>query len=258
MRAAARSWPTRPLGDCGEFFSGGTPNRATAAYWGGSIPWISAKSMKSFRIAHSEECVTEAGVQNGTRLVPCGTLLFVVRGMSLAKEFRVGVASRPVTFNQDLRALVPSTDIDPIYLTHFLRGSQQAVLSMVDHASHGTTRLTSDRVEALLVPIPPMDEQRRIARVLEGAEAVRAKRRAALTQLDTLTQSIFLDLFGDPVTNPKSWPRVKFGEIGTLDRGVSKHRPRNAPELLGGRYPLVQTGEVANCDAYIRESSVFA
>jgi type I restriction enzyme S subunit len=100
--------------------------------------------------------------------------------------------------------------------------------------------------------LPPLPEQRRIAEVLDKAEGLRAKRRAALTQLDTLNQSIFLEMFGDPVVNPKVWPVKKFGQVGTLDRGVSKHRPRNAPELLGGPYPLVQTGEVANCDGYIR------
>jgi type I restriction enzyme S subunit len=95
-------------------------------------------------------------------------------------------------------------------------------------------------------------EQRRIAEILDKADALRAKRRAALAQLDTLTQSIFLDMFGDPVVNARRWPIKKLSEVGTLDRGVSKHRPRNAPELLGGPYPLVQTGDVANCDGYIR------
>jgi type I restriction enzyme S subunit len=200
--------------------------------------------MKSFRIAHADECVTEAGVQNGTRLVPSGTLLFVVRGMSLAKEFRVGVTSRPVAFNQDLRALVPSADIDPIYLTHFLRGSQRAVLGMVDHASHGTTRLTSDRVEALPVPIPPLDEQRRIAEVLDRAEALRAKRRAALAQLDTLTQSIFLDLFGDPASNPKSWPVRKLEDLLTsVTYGTSQKSSTN------GCFPVLRMNNISRTGA---------
>jgi type I restriction enzyme S subunit len=112
-----------------------------------------------------------------------------------------------------------------------------------------------DSLLALQIPLPPLPEQRRIAEVLDRAEALRAKRRAALAQLDTLTQSIFLDFFGDPVVNPKKWPLKKFGKIGTLDRGISKHRPRNAPELLGGKHPLVQTGEVANCDGYVRNYS---
>ncbi|MEI6033291.1 MAG: restriction endonuclease subunit S [Verrucomicrobiae bacterium] len=63
------------------------------------------------------------------------------------------------------------------------------------------------------IPLPPLAEQRRIAEVLDRAEALRAKRRAALAELDSLTQSLFLDMFGDPATNPKGWPKQKLGDI---------------------------------------------
>ncbi|MDO4728958.1 MAG: restriction endonuclease subunit S, partial [Bacteroidota bacterium] len=64
-------------------------------------------------------------------------------------------------------------------------------------------------------------------------------------------QALFIHHFGDPVQNPKNWQTKPLGELGSLNRGKSKHRPRNAPELLGGIYPLIQTGDVANCDGYI-------
>ena len=60
-------------------------------------------------------------------------------------------------------------------------------------------------------------------------------------------------MFGDPVTNPHRLPVKKLSELGSLDRGRSQHRPRNAPELLGGPYPLIQTGEVASANLYITE-----
>ena len=63
------------------------------------------------------------------------------------------------------------------------------------------------------VALPPLPEQRRIVQVLDRAEALRAKRRAGLAQLDTLTQAIFLDMFGDPATNPKGWPRARLGDV---------------------------------------------
>ncbi|MEA5489471.1 MULTISPECIES: restriction endonuclease subunit S [Pseudanabaena] len=105
----------------------------------------------------------------------------------------------------------------------------------------------------LKLPLPPIAEQKRIAEILDRTQSLISKRKEAITQLDTLTQSIFLEMFGDPVTNPKGLGIKKFKDIGTLDRGVSKHRPRNAPELLGGIYPLIQTGDVANCGGYIRQ-----
>ncbi len=151
--------------------------------------------------------------------------------------------------NNHAHVLRPTSLIELAYLCRVLENYD------VTPFVTGTTRgkLTKAGASEIVIPVPPLAEQRWIAEVLDRAEALRAKRRAVLAQLDSLTQALFLDLFGDPVVNPKSWPRKKFSEIGALDRGISKHRPRNAPELLGGPYPLVQTGEVANCDGYIRE-----
>ena len=160
--------------------------------------------------------------------------------------------SEVALLNQHIFRVVPDKDrVEKRYLRHGLKG---ALLEMQRHL-HGATMQHVNRGEFLATKfyLPPLAEQRRIADVLDRAEALRAKRRAALAQLDSLTQSLFLDLFGDPVINPKKWPRKLFSEVGTLDRGASKHRPRNAPELLGGPYPLVQTGEVANCNGYICE-----
>lgn len=138
------------------------------------------------------------------------------------------------------------------YLFHWVK-SDSFVKSMVKQATGASYPAVSDKIVIeSSIPLPIVTEQRRIAAILDQADALRAKRREALAQLDRLAQSVFIEMFGDPVTNPKAWTTVKFGEVGTLDRGVSKHRPRNAPELLGGNHPLVQTGEVANCDGYIR------
>lgn len=117
----------------------------------------------------------------------------------------------------------------------------------VNQASVSTTNL-----KTLEIPLPPLDEQKRIAAILDKADALRAKRRQAIALLDSLTQSIFLEMFGDPVSNPRGWELSKLGVIGSLDRGVSKHRPRNDPRLLNGSHPLIQTGDVSNSGGYIR------
>lgn len=216
-------WTTRTLAECGQLLSGGTPNKGSDAYWNGSIPWISAKSLKTFHLSDSEDRLTEAGVRHGSRLVPSGTVLFVVRGMSLANEFRIGVTTRAVAFNQDVRALLPRDDVIPGYLAHFLRAAETRILGLVDRASHGTARLTSDRIEEFPVPLPPLVEQQRIAGILDRAEALRAKRRAALAQVDGLTQSIFIEMFGDPVGNPLRWPATRLVDVLSepLRNGVS-------------------------------------
>ncbi|MDK9611756.1 restriction endonuclease subunit S [Propionibacterium freudenreichii] len=106
-------------------------------------------------------------------------------------------------------------------------------------------------VRKIPLPLPPLDEQRRIAAILDQADAIRTKRRDQLDRLGNLVSSIFLDMFGDPVSNPRQLPTKALEDIGSLDRGVSKHRPRNDPLLLGGAHPLIQTGDVASADRYI-------
>jgi len=157
---------------------------------------------------------------------------------------------------------VCSTDILPIrtgpqldrrYLLHFLRTP-----GMVAHAAKlasgaNLPRLSPSALAEFEVPLPRIEEQRQIAAVLDAADVLRAKRRRSLAKLDALTQSIFLDLFGDPVANPLGWPVLDLSEVGTLDRGISKHRPRNDPALLQGDWPLIQTGDVASSGGYITE-----
>jgi type I restriction enzyme, S subunit len=111
---------------------------------------------------------------------------------------------------------------DARYLLHFLR--QECI--RVDGArkmtgSAGQRRVPEHYLAGLEIPLPPLPEQRRIADVLDRAEALRAKRRAALALLDTLTQSIFLDMFGDPVTNPKGWPIAKLQDVSEMITGFA-------------------------------------
>jgi type I restriction enzyme S subunit len=207
-----KSWTIRPLADCGQWVSGGTPRKSEPSYWNGHIPWFSAKSLKTFDLDDAEDRVTNAGAQNGTTLVPPGTILFVVRGMSLANEFRVGVTSRESTLNQDLRGIIVSDDVLPRYLGRFLKHSSE-ILSMVDNASHGTKRLQTDKLKAIEVPLPPLSEQKRIANILDKADAIRRKRLEAQELYQNLLPAAFVNLFGQPARNQKKWPVHKLGKF---------------------------------------------
>ena len=103
----------------------------------------------------------------------------------------------------------------------------------------------------VLVPLPPLPEQRRIAEILDKADALRAKRRAALAQLDTLTQSIFLDMFGDPATNPKGWRRSALRELGRVKTGGTP--PSAKPGMFDGPIPFVTPGDLES-DAPVKRS----
>jgi type I restriction enzyme, S subunit len=109
---------------------------------------------------------------------------------------------------------------EPGYLRQVLRSDPFHVQFMQTVAGVGGSLLRARpaQVARISIPLPPLPEQRRIAAILDQADALRAKRREALAQLDSLTQSIFIEMFGDPATNPRQWP---VGRIAALLESAS-------------------------------------
>jgi len=243
------AWPTIPLSETGTWLSGGTPARKNESYWNGTIPWIGTKDLKGFDLLDASEHITETAAAEGARVVGPGVVLFVTRGMSLAKEFRVGVSGVRLSFNQDVKAIVPRDDLYPRFLAWFLVASEQEVLGRVDTASHGTKRLPLERIEGLDVPLPPFPEQRRVAAILDEADALRRKRREALGLLDELLRSSFLEMFGDPVTNPRGWETVALGEVCEITTGNTPSRER--AEYFGEHVEWIKSDNINTPDHYL-------
>lgn len=107
------------------------------------------------------------------------------------------------------------------YLFHWVK-SPQFVADMVSKATGASYPAISDKIIwASPLPYVPLSEQRRIAAILDQADALRAKRREALAQLDSLTQSIFIEMFGDPVTTTKDWPVVHLSDVTEMVTGYA-------------------------------------
>ncbi len=257
----ADEWRARPLKDCAVWYSGGTPSKGNPDYWGGAIPWISAKSLVDFFVCESDDKVTELGASNGTRLVPENTILFIVRGMSLKSEFRMGITTRPVTFNQDLKALVPVDDVLPAFLAYAIKARTPEILGLVGEAGHGTGVLPTDRIQALEILLPLLPEQRAIAHILgtlddkielnrrmnETLEAtaralfkswfidfdpVRAKAEGCQPAgMDAETAGLFPDTFEDAEHGPipRSWRVESLDSIAHFQNGLALQRFRPEP-----------------------------
>ena len=193
----AGDWIESTLGDEMDFVSGGTPSKSCAEYWGGAIPWVSAKDMKYFRLHDTEDHVTDAGVDNGTKLVPEGSVLLLVRGMRLVNDVPICVAQRPMTFNQDVKALRPKSRVKSQYLPYLLLGNKQRLLSLVDLAGHGTGRLNSDELKALDILLPTPSEQRHIARILCTLDDKIELNRRINTTLEAMACAVFKSWFVD-------------------------------------------------------------
>ena len=139
----------------------------------------------------------------------------------------LGKISRPGfdgVCSTDILPIRPGRDLDRGYLAHYLSQS-----SMVDFAASRTSganlpRLSPTVLAQFPIPLPPLSEQRRIAAILDHADALRAKRRRVVADLDALTQSIFHDMFGDPMTNDRSLPLTAIGDIAQVVTGNSPSR----------------------------------
>lgn len=170
------------LKEAGKWLSGGTPRTSTPEFWDGELPWVSAASLKTFYLYDSERQLTASGASAATNIVPAGTVLFVVRGMSLKKEFRFGIAQRDVAFGQDCKAILPR--ISSSVLALGLRTSRSEILDLVDEAGHGTGRLPTDRLEQHLIDVPADSSVVEVldALVSRGAVAERESARLATTR----------------------------------------------------------------------------
>jgi type I restriction enzyme, S subunit len=111
--------------------------------------------------------------------------------------------------------------------------------------------IESDTLASFKIPLPTLSEQERIVDVLRQADVVENLGRDAKQLFDSLAKQRFAEMFGHPAENSKGFETATFEAFGTLDRGVSKHRPRDASHLLGGPYPFIQTGDVSNAGDWI-------
>lgn len=108
-------------------------------------------------------------------------------------------------------------------------------------------------LKKIQINYPDNNRQEEIVQILDKVSDIIKNRESELYALDELIKARFVEMFGDPVANPKGLIKKTLPELGEFGRGVSKHRPRNDEALLGGPYPLIQTGDVANSGLYITE-----
>lgn len=139
---------------------------------------------------------------------------------------RVGVFPAellPAFLNQRVARLRPKSSIDKHYLFHLLNSDEFERKAIWNSSGVAQLNLSSKWVEDYMIELPPLEEQKRIAAILDEADRVRKKTQALIDKYDELAQSLFLDMFGDPVTNPKGW---ELRPIGEMTEKVAKWNPR--------------------------------
>lgn len=179
--------------------SGGTPKKDDPVYWGGDIPWISANSMHGTRYADSDLKLTEEGLANGSRLAPKDAVLLLVRGGALHNRIPIGIAERPVAFNQDVKAIVSKEDrIRPWFLLSWLMGHEQYLLSsVVEYTGIGAGKLDTKRMQSLTMLLPSLDEQDEIVTVAKALDDRITLLRETNATLEAIAQALFKSWFVD-------------------------------------------------------------
>lgn len=250
-------WAEVPLASLGAWSSGATPSKSNHSYWSGTIPWVSPKDLKTDFISDSIDHVSESAIAAANlKILPAGTLLFVVRGMILARAFPVALTRVPVTVNQDIRALTPHAGIDPAFLFRALQHQASSILHAVKEATHGTLRLDSDDLKRWPLRLPPLAEQRRIVEKVEllvglhGAARGRL-RRAAQYLVSARHEMISAGVSGRLSANFRgsknlaiTWKRVALRDIGAWHTGGTPSRKK--AEFFNGDIPWVKSGDLTN------------
>jgi len=143
----------------------------------------------------------------------------------------------------DILPLLPTDSVDRNFLFHWLRTDAVVLKATQSCSGANLPRLSPELLRAFEFRVPrSLAAQQRVAAILDAADALRAKRRAALAQLDALAQSLFLDLFGDPVTNPMGWAQVELGDLVADNDRINYGVVQPGEEHPGGK-PLIRVGD---------------
>ena len=244
------SWNTKKIKEVGIVVTGKTPKKSREEYYGGNTPFITPPNLDSQNpIQNTETTLSKLGEQVAN-VLPIDTVMVSCIG-SLGK---VGITgSQKSTTNQQINSIIFDQDvIYPRYGYHYCR----KLKPILEQIAPSTTLpiINKTRFENLQIAYPPLEEQKRIAAILDKADQLRQQRQRAIDRLDDLLQSVFLDMFGDPVTNPMGWDKVSLGELAEVKTGGTPRRDH--PEYYGGNIPWVKTTEVVNSVIVKTEESI--
>ena len=208
-RKLPEGWEWKRLGDICKTTSGGTPARNNETYFNGNIPWLKSGELENNIIYSTEEAISQEGLKNSsTKIIPKGTPLIALYGATVGK---VGILGIDCAINQAICAVFPSNKIDSLFLFHFLIKSRPKFLDL--RAGGAQPNISQDIVKNIKIPLPPLPIQRQIVAVLEKAEAVKRQRQEVDALTGALLQSVFFEMFGDPVRNDKGYPKKKLGDV---------------------------------------------
>lgn len=198
--------------------TGGTPSTGKEEFWNnGDIPWLNSGELKQNIITKSSNFITESGLKNSsTKLMPTDTILIALTGTTTGK---VGYLTFEACANQSVTGILPSDHHVPKYLYYYLNSIRKKVIN--DAYGGAQPHISQAYVKKIKIPLPSLETQKRIAQILDDAATLRDKTEQLLKEYDSLAQSTFLEMFGDPIINPKNWDVKNLGALINIKHGFA-------------------------------------
>lgn len=229
------SWPLVKLADIANVVTGSTPKKRSD-YYDGDVPFVTPGDLGLVSgITNTSRTLTQEGA-NSVRQIPAGSVMVCCIGATIGK---VGIAEKAVVTNQQINSLViDEAKAYPRYVYYFCATLKDKLKA----TSSSTTMpiVNKSSFSQFEIPLPPLEEQKRIAAILDKADEIRQKRKQAIDLADEFLRSVFLDMFGDPVTNPKGW---EVGTIRDLVSSVNYGSSAKASET-DGEFPILRMGNI--------------
>lgn len=220
-------WTYRPLGELVSFASGGTPSKKRDDYWGGTIPWISAKTLKTENIDTSDLFITEEGLKAGSKIAPKGSILLLTRGSGLFNGIPIARVEKDVAFNQDIKCLDSYGEVENEFIFYWLLSQKDYLMAKVGVAGIGAGKFDLDFLQKLMIPIPSERERKSIVGFASSiSEKIRCNAKVndnLLWQAQALYKDRFIDLKPFNGKMPPDW------QLGTVSEIIELHDSKRIP-----------------------------
>jgi type I restriction enzyme S subunit len=239
-------WKIKTLGEIAEVQSGGTPLKSRNEYWFGDIPWYSSGELNETFTKAPKELITPKGLEeSNAKLFPKGSLLI---GMYDTAALKMSILDRDAAFNQAIAGVKPNEKIDLKFILYAVNSRKFEILNQ--RRGVRQKNLSLAKIKNIALPIPPLPEQKRIVAILdeafEGIDRAIANTEKNLANSGELFESYLNAIF---TQKGDRWEKKTLQQISIkFARGKSKHRPRGDKKLYGGKYPLIQTGDISNAN----------
>ena len=217
-------WTYRPLGELVSFASGGTPRKKRDGYWGGTIPWISAKTLKTENIDTSDLFITEEGLKAGSKIAPKGSILLLTRGSGLFNGIPIARVEKDVAFNQDIKCLDSYGEVENEFIFYWLLSQKDYLMAKVGVTGIGAGKFDLDFLQKLMIPIPSERERKSIVGFASSiSEKIRCNAKVndnLLEQMQALYKSWFVDYRPFGGVMPTSWTQTGIYSLANIIYGA--------------------------------------